>query len=287
MTWTSEAYIKNFMGFDNDEAIRQDVLDNVVENEGEGPFGFTKMDAVEHYTYLLKALNDVVSARQREYFAKQDKLDKLDEERLKRKNPRSRAEFLGYFIIDKTQEQFSGVATEATKHVSALANKVIVAADTAVQQVFSANDNSTVTDLQEGDGALSGAERVARILRNSEARVTMSSPLHDKRPVISSEAGALTGLDIVDEDLEDNFDDADAFFSALEDDTAEHRGFVDDIRLVGKYGNDLLKAAAKGANVGAKGVVKESVHAAKIVGTGALKGIISTTICIIFSSFAM
>lgn len=297
MTWTSDAYFRSFIGVDADVAMEDAQLNNVIDYAGDGPLGFTKMDAVEHYTYLLKVLNNFVSKRQKEYFNRQQKLDELDEARTRKKNPRSRAEFLGHYVIDATKEQFGDVAKKATDEVSkqlaTLADKVGEVVDQAASRLRSNSEDSFNgkrgengdEEKDENRPPETAADRVANILRTSEGRVTTKSPLHedDIRFTLSDESLSLmemrTGIDIVaEEEDEDEVLRAAQFFEHMdEEDNNDDSNMKEKIKNFFLGGGKFLGVAAKAANQGAKGIATEGIHAAKIVSGGAIRGVLEAT----------
>lgn len=284
MTWTSAAYFKSFMGVDADETMEETQLNNVIEYAGEGPFGFTEMDAVEHYTYLLKVLNNLVTSKQKEYFEKQQKLDQLDEARLRKQNPRSRAEFLGHFVLDKTKDAFGGMAKMATDEISKHTSTLKISVGDAVGHATSRIRSNSGNSFKASGEAPEQAEKVADLLRNSEGRRTTASPFHrdegNMRDTFSSgdaEYVMHSGLDIIEQEEDSDIaDSADKYF----DDVAEEKqpsGFMAEFINVIKRGGVFLGVAAKAANEGAKGVANEGLHAAKIVSGGALRGVLEAT----------
>lgn len=286
MTWTSDSYFRSFIGVDADEAIEDAQLNNVIEYAGDGPLGFTKMDAIEHYTYLLRVLNKVVTKKQKEYYEKQQKLDELDETRMKKRNPRSRAEFLGHFVIDKTKDAFGDVAQKASDEISKQTTALKASMDEAVDNATSRlRSDSGQSFAHAGAESAEQAERVADLLRNSDARRIVSSPLHFSddgvRDMSFSASDAeyvmRTGIDIVEDD-EDfvALHAADEYFDDILEEKQESGLKAEVVNAVKKSGV-FLGIAAKAANEGAKGVANEGIHAAKIVSGGALRGMLEAT----------
>jgi hypothetical protein len=280
MIWTSDAYFKSFIGADAETVMEEEQLNDVIDYTGDGPMGLTKMDAVEHYTYLLKALNSVVTKKQKELLEKQQLLDELDEARLQKRHPRSRAEFLGHYVLDKTKDT-----------VNAIKDTVGEVVDGAAARLRSDSFEAVPAPAEE-DGEPAEVNGIRR------RRTATSSPLHkddqdpEQDPEREQERGATfstgggerytmrPGLDIIEDELEENMvEDPDKMFTYPDVGTQpkEFKGFREQFGNAVKKTGEFFGFVAKTANAGARGVANEGLHAAKIVTGGALRGVLEAT----------
>jgi hypothetical protein len=251
-------------------------LTDLVSSDGEGPMGLTKLDAIEYYTFLLKSLNVEVEHRQKEYIERMERLDALDEARLKKRNPRSRAEFAGHYVLDKAQVHVSKATSQVTKRTAKVASKLKDAASKAfdaAQAYVPTEENSSVGDEHVDENA-SPAERIATVLRNSNIRTVSSSPFHDDFAAMEE---SISGLSMIEREDPSIKDQQVYFNDDGSDEEEEGEGISAELRAALKQGSEMLNIAAKAANSGMKEVAKEGAHAVKIMGKGALRGVLEAT----------
>lgn len=277
-TYTTQAYHDTFVAHEHEGMIKGKDLSDLVSSDGEGPFGLTKLDAIEYYTFLLKSLNIEVEKQQKEYVERMERLDALDEARLKKRNPRSRAEFAGHYVMDKAQVHVAKAASQVTKrtaHMTAKLKDVAARAkDIAQGYVPTTEDNSSAGDAEPIDENATPGERVANVLRHSNIRSVSSSPFHDD---FASMEESVSGLSIVEREDPELTDKEVYFYDDGEDGEEEGDGLSAELRAALKQGTEILNVAAKAANSGMKEVAKEGAHAVKIMGKGALRGVLEAT----------
>jgi hypothetical protein len=257
--------------------IRGKDLTDLVSSHGEGPLGLTKLDAIEYYTFLLKSLNIEVEQRQKECIDRMERLDALDEARLKKRNPRSRAEFAGHYVLDKAQVHVTKATSQVTKRTAKVASKLKDAASKALdaaQAYVPAEENSSVGDLEPVDENALPAERVAAVLRNSKIRAVSSSPFHNDFAAMEE---SVSGLSMVEREDPSIANQEVYFYDDGSDEDEDVEGLSAELRAALKQGSEMLNIAAKAANSGMKEVAKEGAHAVKIMGKGALRGVLEAT----------
>lgn len=246
----------------------------------DGPPGIDKMDAIEHYTYTLKFLNMEVARQQQIYTAKMDELDELDLARIKRnKNPKSRAEFVGFFLLQQVQSFLDPFSHEAKAVGDIVTNSMKdLLKDAWASQMDNSSDvgGEVNAEDQEEVDTKTEPEKVMEILRRAEVRITSASPLHKASG--ANIKAHLTGLDLIEEldeelgTLSNHIEDLPGYNHG---DRKELTGIGEEFSDILKQGEEIAKETAKAAKYGLKGVGTEVINTVGIVSTGAVKGTIA------------